>query len=523
MRREQRPEMEPLHWPPQPGSAGPAVGASHDPAPIRASRRQSKTSRRSTSNSRLLLAAISAFTFTSCASLERRAEIAKREERLYNEAPALHESTAPKDDPAPVEAVAPEDALQSYIRTALIRNGSLRAAFDRWASAMERIPQTTALPDPMFTWLHFVEEVQTRTGPQENRFTLTQKFPWFQKLMRQGDAAADHAESLWWEVEATRLRVVRNVKNAYYEYAYLARAIQIVDENLALLKSLEPIVQRNIQVGGGQSDLIRLQVEIGKLENELAGLRDFRRPLNARLTAVLNQIGGQTLPWPEFHVSDVRPVDQEDVRRRFNDLNPDLKTLFWQIERAQSLERRARLEGVPDITLGVMYTETSDHGPLPRPRQVPSFNSSMRPTIPPPRQFPEGDGEDPWGISLGFNVPIWWQKYRAGVREARSQRASTEQQLRQKRFDLLAEVDLKTYEVDDAARQVALYEESLIPRAQQALEVTQIAYESGKASFLDIIDAQREFLAFEKAYWRSLANYYQRRSDLEMLCGGPLS
>ena len=78
------------------------------------------------------------------------------------------------------------------------------------------------------------------------------------------------------------------------------------------------------------------------------------------------------------------------------------------------------------------------------------------------------------------------------------------------------------YTYDDAARQITLYRDTLIPRAQQALEVTQISYESGKSKLLDVIDIQRELLFFEKSYWRALSNYQQQSAALEALCGGNL-
>lgn len=72
----------------------------------------------------------------------------------------------------------PDSALDDYIRVALDSNQGLRATFDQWQSALEAVPQARALPDPTFQWTHFIEEIQTRTGPQNNRFVLSQKLPW---------------------------------------------------------------------------------------------------------------------------------------------------------------------------------------------------------------------------------------------------------------------------------------------------------------------------------------------------------
>ena len=93
----------------------------------------------------------------------------------------------------------------------------------------------------------------------------------------------------------------------------------------------------------------------------------------------------------------------------------------------------------------------------------------------------------------------------------------------QKRYTLHAQLELQIYRLDDAARQIALYQDSLIPRAQQAMEITQVEYESDNAALLDVIDSERELLSFEKSYWRAVSDYGKRLAELEALCGGDLS
>ena len=39
---------------------------------------------------------------------------------------------------------------------------------------------------------------------------------------------------------------------------------------------------------------------------------------------------------------------------------------------------------------------------------------------------------------------------------------------------------------------------------------------------LDVIDAERTLLAFEKSYWRAVSNFSKSIAALEALCGGSL-
>ena len=91
-----------------------------------------------------------------------------------------------------------ESPERSAIRKTVARAAGLRAAFHRWRAAVEKVPQATELPDPVFTYAHYVEDIETRTGPQRQRFSLQQTLPWFGTLSTRGEVAAKQAETLWW-------------------------------------------------------------------------------------------------------------------------------------------------------------------------------------------------------------------------------------------------------------------------------------------------------------------------------------
>ncbi|MHC4077389.1 MAG: TolC family protein, partial [Planctomycetota bacterium] len=291
--------------------------------------------------------------FYGCGTAVDRAMVAARTEQLFSPSTSSPAAQSRQDTELPEKPT-----LQDYIRVGLLRNPDLRADYERWRAALERIPQVSSLPDPKLSYGHFIEEVQTRTGPQRNRFGLSQTFPWFGKLRLRGDVAALEAESLWWEVEDTRLTLVRDIKNAFFEYAYLAQAIRITDDNLQLLKRLEPVAQRKVAGGGGQEDLLRLQVEIGKVENDAESLRKLRPAVSARLAAAIDRQERQPLPWPRPVEPQVFKRSVEQLLHQLHTQNPTLESLRQRILSAQSQKELADLDGWPDITVGADYLET---------------------------------------------------------------------------------------------------------------------------------------------------------------------
>jgi len=400
---------------------------------------------------------------------------------------------------------APSDAdvqqaadLTGYVRYALHNNAGLRAAYERFFGAVARVAQARSLPDPQFSFAHFVEEVQTRTGPQQRRYSLTQAFPWFGELDLRSDVARGQAEELWQVVMQKHLEVERDVAVHFVEYAYLSRVIGITREVLGLLEQLEAVLQTRVAAGRAtQADLLRLQVEMGRVENDLKSRERVRPSLSARLAAVMNWRGDAPLPLPTLAEPRLGSIDTTRLLQRGVENSPRLRQLA---ERAKTFEDRlrlARLDGWPDFQVGVDYIQTGE---------------ALLPT--------SGSGDDPWAVRIGFTLPIWRGRYAAAEREAEHGLRAAMAEFKQLRNKLRAEIEATAFALEDAGRQVVLYRDTLLTRSREALEVTRAAYTTGTATLLEVIDSERALLQFDIAYWRSCRDHYQSQARLEALIGG---
>ena len=77
--------------------------------------------------------------------------------------------------------------------------------------------------------------------------------------------------------------------------------------------------------------------------------------------------------------------------------------------------------------------------------------------------------------------------------------------------------------VQAAERLIQLYRTSVIPQAENALKVTQAAYQSDRAGFLDLIDVQRNLVQFKLEHYQHLADYRKNLAELEQIVGQPFS
>ncbi|MCB1088228.1 MAG: TolC family protein, partial [Verrucomicrobiae bacterium] len=74
----------------------------------------------------------------------------------------------------------------------------------------------------------------------------------------------------------------------------------------------------------------------------------------------------------------------------------------------------------------------------------------------------------------------------------------------------------KLSEID---QRLDLYSDTLLPKAKQAVEVTESSYRADRASLLDVIDSERTQLEIERTYWRAVADHHQSMVRLQTLTG----
>ena len=388
--------------------------------------------------------------------------------------------------------------LSGYLAEAALQNPELESAFYRWKAALEKAPQVKVPPDPRFTFAYYIESVETRVGPQRARLALTQTLPWFGVLDLKEDIALQEANAAKAQYDALKLKIFYDVKNVFYEYAFLAQAIEITSQDTELIKYLESVARARYRAGATPyADVVRTQVQLGRLEDRLNTLRDLRKPIAAKLASVLNQPTSRDFPWPpSVPVMLVSKSDEELVQDLLKN-NPQLKRYEYLEAREKSGTRLAQKDYFPEFTFGV-ETIITDQALV--------------------RTTPDS-GKDPVIASVTLNIPFWWEKRRAAVREGEAKEQSAERGGVATKQALLSDVQLALYKYRDAQRKIDLYQNTLIPKAEESLAVTLEAFQAGTRSSLDLIDAEKNLLEFELSYIRAVADQAQKLAELEMLVG----
>ncbi|MDQ8185499.1 TolC family protein [Pelagicoccus sp. SDUM812002] len=385
-----------------------------------------------------------------------------------------------------------------FITEALANSPALVVAENRYQAARASIDSSSMLPNPRVQITHFVESIQTRTGPQRQALSLQQPIPWLGSLRSKKEIAQSQAQALWHAYASLQFETVDQVTTAAIENAYLSKSITIAEQNLQLLERLESIAGDKIKSGGLLSDLLRIQLETEKQRDALARQRTLLLANSAHLEGIIGRSpSGNPLPI-EWSAPMPLQTNPEQWIAAIRQNSPQIATLQALLASQESRERLARLANRPEFTLGINYVRTGD-----------ALNPEMA-----------DSGKDPWALMVGVSLPIWGKANNAIARQASFERDAVSAQIEELQFSLLAEGQAWIARLNDAQTRVQRYQEKLIPLAQQAHEVTESAYRSDQASVLDLIDTDRALLNLETEYWRAASDAWIARWKLTTLSGG---
>jgi outer membrane protein, heavy metal efflux system len=407
----------------------------------------------------------------------------------------------PRPTPVPAAVVAepncspaqffPENpTLHFCLRYAETNNPGIAAAFARWKAAEQKITQATALPDPTVGYKY---RFNPRGDNERQMIEAEQMLPWFGKLDLQGEAAAAAAKVERARYEAARVKLFSDLKSAWSEYYFVGKSVESVKENIKLMKGFEEIALARYQTSKGtQQDVIRAQIELATLENQLRSLQDLRKPAAAKVNAMMNRPVEAELGWPKELARDDIKFDDAELGRLLRD-NWDIVAAQSEIARSRSDISLARKGYNPDVTVGMEYSDRTAMGDEP--------------------------GKDAYTGKVSVNLPIWRQRLEAGVDEAWARHLAAVADKREMTNTLGADLKMAAYSYRDAKRRVALYKDVLVPRQTESIEALMRSYQAGSATFLEFIDAQRTLLEFRLSYHRALADEATSLARIEMLIG----
>jgi outer membrane protein TolC len=411
---------------------------------------------------------------------------------------------APVLDPAPTppELLGPQP-VDAYIRRALAENRTVQAARFNVMSLRERIPQVTALDDPVVSNTIYpipsVAPQYSLMGYNPYNLLLAQQFPWFGTLRLRGEAAEEDVKVALAELCAAELDAVAAVKRGYHDLAFNERAEAILGDNRKLAADFITIAKTRYATGNtGQQDVLRAEVVVADLDRELIRVKQGLAEARAELAQQLHvspESDLRTLPMASL--AEV-PAEVDRLYRLAVAARPELKGRLAAVARDERAVELARKRYYPNVTVGLSYMD------MEKTNAVTPRTAGGMPNV---------------GLFVGFNLPVYHKKLAAGVCEAEA-RALADSKL----YD--AERDSTYREVKDLITQaraqrdiLALFQTSILPKSVQALESATSDYRAGNVDYVTMITAWREVLQIELQVAQVEAELGKALASLERAVG----
>ncbi|MBT8289244.1 MAG: TolC family protein, partial [Muriicola sp.] len=180
--------------------------------------------------------------------------------------------------------------LDDYFKIAAENNPGLLAQHREFEAALQQVTQIKSLPDPSLSVSAFGQMVETRVGPQQARFSLSQMFPWFGTLKAQGDAASLIAESKYQDYLDSRNKLYYELSKVYYPLYEIRELSKLEERNVEILESFKTVSNSKFKNGNGTLvDVLRVDIILKEAKTKLGILRKKEKPLLESFNALLNR------------------------------------------------------------------------------------------------------------------------------------------------------------------------------------------------------------------------------------------
>ena len=396
--------------------------------------------------------------------------------------------------------------LEDYLVEAAVNNPELKSKFYEYQAALERVPQVGALPDPQVSFGYFIRPMEFPMGNQRADLSMMQMFPWFGTLGAREDEASRMALARHEAFLDAKNQLYHDVKAVWYELYELEREIEIMNDNLDLLRELEEFSLMRFQStdtgtrGGGMSDVLRVRMEINEMENMVALLVDSRAPLTAGFNKLLNRPANLEVGVPDtLHVRVLTTAEHALLDNIIRD-NPIIKMLEEEAGAFEVRERIARMEGRPSFGAGLNYMIFSAPG-----------NDAV-----------SMGGRNMVMPMVTMTIPIYREKYRAREREARFARESVLSSRENVANELAVRLSGVLRDLADAERRSDLYLRQT-DLANKSMDILITEYSGGLVRFEEVLRLQEQLLDYRLQLLRAVADHNRHVARLDMLTATELS
>lgn len=389
--------------------------------------------------------------------------------------------------------------LESALAQALSSNPEIAIATSRADAEHSAIRAQYSLDNPR---LGLMKEknlslMEGPSGPEMgtmNLWSLTQEIKFPAKYVLMGSAQKSRAQAADSETFGKKLEIRKKVISAYYGLFVVNRTIALYEAQRESLREVARSAESRHAAGTvPQQDEMKAHVEQTKIEAEIISVQEEKETAEASLVALLNQNSIHfELPKNEIAVPKLTKTPL-DIRDLDHSKSSHIKMDQALFEEASTRKSIARWNYAPDFA--VSYKKAFSGAPA-----------------------------DNYAIGIELSIPLWFfMKQSSEAATASAQVIAAEKNLERSHLDHTAQVRSLTAKLSSYEKLLLIYQTALIPQTSSTLNSSRLAYQAGRTSFIEFLDSERTLYSVRIAYYRTLLQFVETLTELEMVTGHSIS
>ncbi|MCX6270021.1 MAG: TolC family protein [Bacteroidetes bacterium] len=448
------------------------------------------------------------------------------------------------------------DSLFNYLEIAAKNNPLVMQRYYEYMASLQKVPQVGSLPDPEISLGVFLKPMELMDGKQLADIRLMQMFPWFGVLKSARDEMSLMAKAKFESFQDARLQLYYDVQRTWYEMHKVKQNLRISGKNIEILRTIERLAvarfksasagrgsasdkpltpssgqssssgssgmqtmggnqgntnsssdnQNNTPMpgssmgslsgGSGLSDVYRIQIEMGELQNNIELLSNRWNTLSAEFNSYLNRPPTSPVNLPD---TLVRVVPNPSIFALSDSglvKNPMLGMIKYEQQSLNARYKMVSRMGYPMIGLGVNYSLIKKS----------EMNTSPM------------NGKDMIMPMVTATLPVYRKKYKAMQAEVTILHSASEQNYKATSNTLQTDYYQAIQLFQDAQRRIKLYADQN-QLAAKSLDIMLRSFTSEGSDLSDIFRVQQQNLNYEYKQMEAVADYNTAIAWLNRIVG----
>lgn len=339
---------------------------------------------------------------------------------------------------------------------------------------------------------------QFNSYSKDNSFTVSQSFSFPTVYANQHKLASENVKSSEWELKTSQLEIATQVKQIYWQLAYLHSKQRLYLWQDSLYTGFQRAAELRLKAGEtNRLEMITARSLSMEVRNQLQQVKADIVIFNQKLQKQLN--------------SDLVILPEDTVLRRIDFLpvadsmvisaNPQLEYAKHQVVVSRVERNLEQSKLMPDMSIGY-FSQTI--------RGEQTVNGV-------PRTF--GAGDRFTGIQAGISVPLWFAPHAAKIKAAKLKEKVA--QLNAENYTKLLSGDYNAMvgEYTKYTESLNYYEKQAVPEAGLIIEQATKSYKAGAIDYSDYIQSLGRALTIKQNYLDALNNYNQTIISIDYITG----